>query len=63
VQEALDRGAIKEAAEAFAALPEAARAEAGDFGTKLASRAAAGDAARGLLADAFKGLPATGASR
>ena len=63
VQEALDRGAIKEAAEAFAALPEAARTEAGEFGTKLRSRAAAGDAAQGLLAEAFKGLPATGASR
>ncbi|KQO79282.1 hypothetical protein ASF20_00745 [Methylobacterium sp. Leaf88] len=63
VQDALDRGAIKEAAEAFAALPEADRAEAGDFGTKLASRVAAADAAQGLLADAFKGLPATGASR
>jgi hypothetical protein len=63
VQEALDRGAIKEAAEAFAAMPEAARAEAGEFGTKLRSRAAAGDAAQALLADAFKGLPATGASR
>ena len=63
VQEALDRGAIKEAAEAFAALPEAARTEAGEFGIKLRSRAAAGDAAQGLLAEAFKGLPATGASR
>jgi hypothetical protein len=63
VQDALDRGAIKEAAEAFAALPESARTEAGEFGNKLRSRAAAGDAAQGLLADAFKGLPATGASR
>lgn len=63
VQEALDRGAIKEAAEAFAALPEAARTEAGEFGIKLRSRAAAGDAAQGLLAEAFKGLPATGTSR
>ncbi|KQT11895.1 hypothetical protein ASG40_07790 [Methylobacterium sp. Leaf399] len=58
VQAALDRGAIAEAAKAFAAMPEAARASAGDFGTKLASRAAAGEAAQALLSDAFKGLSA-----
>lgn len=56
IQAALDRGAIAEAAKSFAALPEPLRAEAGEFGTKLASRAAAGEAAQGLLSDAFKGL-------
>jgi hypothetical protein len=63
VQDALDRGAVGEAAQAFAALPENVRAEAGDFGTRLKSRAAAGEAAQGLLAEAFKGLPGAGAQR
>lgn len=56
VQAALDRGAVVQAAKAFAAVPEPSRAEAGEFGTKLASRAAAGEAAQGLLSDAFQGL-------
>ncbi|MCJ2129700.1 COG4223 family protein [Methylobacterium sp. E-045] len=63
VQEALDRGAIAEAAKAFAGLPEETRKQFGEFGTKLASRAAAGDAAQALLADAFKALPSTGTAR
>jgi hypothetical protein len=63
VQDALDRGAVAEAAQAFAALPEDVRAQAGEFGTKLKSRAAAGEAAQALLAEAFKGLPAAGRSR
>lgn len=63
IQDALDRGAIGEAAQAFAALPETMRAEAGDFGTRLKSRAAAGEAAQALLADAFKGLPTASAPR
>jgi len=63
VQDALDRGAIAEAAQAFAALPEDVRAQAGEFGTKLKSRAAAGEAAQALLAEAFKGLPSSPASR
>ncbi|WP_051439701.1 hypothetical protein [Methylobacterium sp. 10] len=63
VQDALDRGAIAEAAKAFAGLPEDVRAQSGEFGTKLASRAAAGDAAQALLADAFKALPSTGTAR
>jgi hypothetical protein len=63
VQEALDRGAIGEAAQAFAALPEDLRAQAGEFGTKLKSRAAATEAAQGLLADAFKGLAPPPAAR
>ena len=41
VQDALDRGAIAEAAKAFAGLPEDVRGQFGEFGTKLASRAAA----------------------
>lgn len=63
LQESLDRGALAEAAQAFAALPDPVRAQAGEFGAKLVSRAAAGDAARALLADAFKALPAIGVSR
>ncbi|GJD97141.1 hypothetical protein [Methylobacterium iners] len=55
VQEALDRGAVGEAAQAFAALPEDVRAQAGEFGTKLKSRAAAAEAAQALLSDTFKG--------
>jgi hypothetical protein len=63
IQDALDRGAVGEAAQAFAALPEAVRAEAGEFGTRLKSRAAAGEAAQALLAEAFKGLPTASAPR
>ncbi|WP_375409902.1 COG4223 family protein [uncultured Methylobacterium sp.] len=63
IQAALDRGAIGEAAKAFAALPDPLRAEAGEFGTKLASRAAAGEAAQGLLSDAFKGLSVSAPTR
>lgn len=63
IQDALDRGDIQAAAKAFAALPEETRAQAGEFGTKLTSRAAAGAAAQGLLADAFKAIPAPAASR
>lgn len=63
IQEALDRGDLQGAAQAFAALPEEVRAQAGDFGTKLTSRAAAATAAQGLLADAFKAIPAPAASR
>ncbi len=63
VQAALDRGAIAEAAKAFAALPDNLRSEAGDFGTKLQSRAVAGEAAQALLSDAFKGLSVPARSR
>ncbi|SFG27128.1 COG4223 family protein [Methylobacterium gossipiicola] len=63
IQDALDRGAIGDAAQAFAVLPETIRAEAGDFGTRLKSRAAAGEAAQALLAEAFKGLPTASAPR
>ncbi|WP_430911015.1 translation initiation factor 2 [Methylobacterium sp. sgz302541] len=62
VQAALDKGALGEAAAAFDALPQEARAEAGDFGARLKARAAAGAAAQTLAADAFKGLNAPPAS-
>ena len=62
VQAALDKGALGEAAAAFDALPQEARAEAGDFGARLKARAAAGAAAQTLAADAFKGLSAPPAS-
>ncbi|MGU3538912.1 translation initiation factor 2 [Methylobacterium sp. A54F] len=58
VQAALDRGALQEAAQAFAAMPEEIRTEAGDFGARLKARAEAARAAQALLSDAFKGLPA-----
>ena len=57
VQAALDRGDLSAAAKAYAALPEEARAQGGDFGARLSARAEAGRAAQGLLADAFTGLP------
>ncbi|WP_425374937.1 COG4223 family protein, partial [Methylobacterium segetis] len=58
VQAALDRGALREAAQAFDAMPEDARAQAGGFGPKLKARAAAAQGAQALLSDAFKSLPA-----
>lgn len=63
VQDALDRGRIREAAQAFAALPEDVRSQAGDFGVKLKARADAEAAAQAVQADAFKGLPAPAAGR
>nr|WP_244535378.1 hypothetical protein [Methylorubrum salsuginis] len=57
VQAALDNGDLSAAATAFAALPEEAKAQAGDFGARLNARAEAGKAAQSLLADAFTGLP------
>ena len=56
VQDALDRGAIAEAAKAFAGLPEDVRGQFGEFGTKLASRAAAGDAAADAAGGRVQGL-------
>ncbi|MEA1831325.1 translation initiation factor 2 [Methylobacterium durans] len=61
VQAALDRGALREAVQAFDAMPEDARAQAGGFATKLKARAAAAQGAQALLSDAFKGLPAPAA--
>ncbi|NEU11831.1 hypothetical protein G3T14_06765 [Methylobacterium sp. BTF04] len=63
IQASLESGDIQGAAQAFAGLPEDVRAQTGEFGTKLKSRAAAGVAAQGLLADAFKAIPASGPSR
>jgi hypothetical protein len=57
VQAALDRGDLAAAAKAYAALPEEARAQGGDFGARLSARSEAGRAAQALLADAFTGLP------
>lgn len=57
VQAALDAGDLPAAAAAFAALPEEAKAQAGDFGARLSARAEAGKAAQSLLTDAFTGLP------
>ncbi|MFY9293627.1 MAG: hypothetical protein WAP03_23435, partial [Methylorubrum rhodinum] len=57
VQAALDAGDLPAAASAFAALPEEAKSQAGDFGARLTARAEAGKAAQSLLADAFTGLP------
>lgn len=58
VQAALDRGALREAAQAYAAMPQEAKAQAEPFGTTLKARAQAAQAAQALLSDAFKGLPA-----
>jgi hypothetical protein len=57
VQAALDRGDLSAASSAFAALPAEAQDQAGDFGARLKARASAEDAARTLLASAFKALP------
>ncbi len=61
IQDALARGAVAEAAQAFDALPEAARKEAAEFGQRLKARAAAGEAARARLAASFAAIqgPAT----
>lgn len=58
VEGALGRGAIAEAAAAFDALPEPARAPAEAFGRTLRERAAAEGAARQVSADALAGLAA-----
>ncbi|WP_375462864.1 translation initiation factor 2 [uncultured Methylobacterium sp.] len=57
VRGALDRGAIREAAQAYAEMPQEAQALGGGFGATLRSRAKAAQAAEALLSDAFKGLP------
>lgn len=63
VQQALDRGRLVEAAQAFAALPEDMRAKTGDFGAKLKARADAALAAHALQAGAFKALSPASAER
>lgn len=63
VQDALDRGRIVEAAQAFAALPEDVRGQAGVFGNTLKARAEAALAAQALQADAFKAFSPAEAGR
>lgn len=63
VQDALDRGRIVEAAQAFSALPDDLRGQAGIFGGKLKARADAALAAQALQADAFKALSPVPAGR
>lgn len=63
VQTALGLGDVDAAAQAFKALPDTARAEAGKFGTTLDAVASARSTARSLLAEAFKGLAAPAAVR
>lgn len=59
VQAALDRGALIEASQAYEAMPQDLKAQAGTFGATLKARASAAQAAQALLSDAFKGLPTT----
>ncbi|WP_375455822.1 translation initiation factor 2 [uncultured Methylobacterium sp.] len=59
VQAALDRGALREASQAYAAMPQEAKAQAEAFGATLKARVQAAQAAQALLSDAFKGLPTT----
>ncbi|GLS44829.1 hypothetical protein GCM10007884_28180 [Methylobacterium brachythecii] len=63
VQDALDRGRLDAAAKAFAAMSEADRAQAKEFGARLKSAADARAAAQALQADAFKALSAPAAGR
>ena len=63
VQAALDRGALRDAVQAFDSLPEAVKAEASAFGGRLKARAAAAQASQALLSDAFKGLSPSPAVR
>jgi hypothetical protein len=58
IEAALRRGAITEAASAFDALPETARAPAEAFGRKLRERAAAETAASQVSAAALSALSA-----
>jgi len=63
VQAALDRGDFAGAAKAFDALPQEAKAQAGEFGTTLAARAKAAGASQALTAAAFQALPAPAAQK
>jgi hypothetical protein len=63
IDEALARGALKDAAAAWDALPEPARRASEDFARRLKQRAAADDAARTLSAEALSGLEASSRSR
>jgi hypothetical protein len=59
IEDALDRGAMSDAANAWQALPEASRNIAPDWGAKLRQRASAEESARGIYADALSTLEAS----
>jgi hypothetical protein len=59
IEDALSRDAVAEAAAAWDALPERARAVAPEWGAKLKARAEAESAARKVYADALSGLEAS----
>ena len=63
IDEALARGALKDAAAAWDALPEPARRASEDFARRLKQRAAADEAARTVSAEALSGLEASSRSR
>lgn len=60
IENALERGALREAAAAWDALPEAARRVAEEWGRRLKARLAAEEAARGVASDAIAALNAAG---
>jgi hypothetical protein len=60
IENALDRGALREAVAAWDALPEASRRVADDWGRRLKARVAAEEAARGVASDAIAALNASG---
>ena len=59
IEDALSRDAVDEAAAAWDALPERARAVAPEWGAKLKARAEAERAARKVYADALSALEAS----
>ncbi len=60
IENALDRGALRDAAAAWDALPEASRRVGEDWGRRLKARVAAEEAARGIASDAIAALNAQG---
>jgi hypothetical protein len=60
IESALERGALRDAAAAWDALPEASRRVAEGWGQRLKARIAADEAARGIAADAIAALNASG---
>jgi hypothetical protein len=59
IESALERGALRDAAAAWDALPEASRRVAEGWGQRLKARIAADEAARGIAADAIAALNAS----
>ena len=59
IEDALDRGALTDAANAWQALPEPSRNLAPDWGAKLRQRASAEESARGIYAEALSTLEAS----